>query len=350
MTAQRALLPDGRWHFQHGPIDLVIGADGAARAVARAHAAAWARFENVLAELVAELPGLRLPVRGRCALRGVVARRMWCACKPFESQFITPMAAVAGAVAQELIGAYAREGIARAWVNNGGDIALHLATGASVRVGLVADLARVDPAAGAPALDGDFEVRAALPVRGVATSGWRGRSFSLGIADSVTVLARSAALADAAATVIANAVNVDDARIVRRPAIDLKDDADLGEIEVTVDVPALDAASVTSALQAGRRRAFELQRAGLIHAALLVCQHRFVSVECTARFARPSPQPSPKHAPKWTGGDVLLPLFPKGSGGDVLLPVFPKGRGDDELLPRPPGRGEGALQLTRSPG
>ena len=41
------------------------------------------------------------------------------------------------------------------------------------------------------------------PVRGVATSGWRGRSHSLGIADSVTVLAATAAMADAAATVIA---------------------------------------------------------------------------------------------------------------------------------------------------
>ena len=42
-------------------------------------------------------------------------------------------------------------------------------------------------------LDGDFAVDASLPVRGVATSGWRGRSHSLGIADSVTVLARTAA-------------------------------------------------------------------------------------------------------------------------------------------------------------
>ena len=35
-----------------------------------------------------------------------------------------------------------------------------------------------------------------MPHRGVATSGWRGRSHSLGIADSVTVVARNAAAAD----------------------------------------------------------------------------------------------------------------------------------------------------------
>ena len=278
MQAQRALLPDGRWHFQHGPIDLVIGADGEARALEIAHDAAWARFQTVLPELVAELRALRLPVLGPCPLQGVIARRMWLACRPFHAQFITPMAAVAGAVAQELIACYERAGVERAWVNNGGDIALHLGPGASVKVGLFADLARFDPAHGAPKIDGDFEVGAALPVRGIATSGWRGRSFSLGIADSVTVLARNAAMADAAATVIANAVNVDDPRIERRPANELKDDSDLGELLVTVNVPPLGADQVQLALQAGAARARALQRDGLIHAALLVCQHRASSV------------------------------------------------------------------------
>ena len=282
MQAQRALLPNGRWHLQHGPIDLVIGADGDVEAVARANEAGWARFQTVLPELVSELRALRLPVRGPCPLQGVIARRMWGACRPFHSRFITPMAAVAGAVAQELIAAYARDGVRRAWVNNGGDIALHLAPGAAVKIGLFADLARFDPADGAPRIDADFEVGAALPVRGIATSGWRGRSFSLGIADSVTVLARDAAMADAAATMIANDVDVDDARIVRRPANELKDDTDLGAIAVTVDVPPLDPGQVQAALHAGASRARELQRAGLIHAAVLVCQHRAVSVAAAA--------------------------------------------------------------------
>ena len=278
MHAQRAPLPNGRWHFQHGPIDIVIGAGGEPGAVAVAHDAAWRRFETVLPELVAELRALRLPVRGPCPLQGVIARRMWAACRPYHAQFITPMAAVAGSVAQELIGCYERAGVERAWVNNGGDIALHLAPGAAVKVGLFADLARFDPADGDPCIDADFDLSAALPVRGIATSGWRGRSFSLGIADSVTVLARSAAMADAAATVIANAVDVDDARIERRPANELKDDTDLGDIAVTVGVPPLAAAQVQAALHAGGRRARELQRAGLIHAAVLVCQHRALGV------------------------------------------------------------------------
>jgi uncharacterized protein len=271
MQAQRAPLPGKRWHFQHGPIDIVIGAEGDATALAAAHEAAWARFETVLPELVSELRALRLPVRGPCPLQGVIARRMWHACRPHHAQFITPMAAVAGAVAQELIVAYERNGIRRAWVNNGGDIALHLVPGAAVKVGLLADLAHFDPADGDPHLNADFEINANMPVRGIATSGWHGRSFSLGIADSVTVLAHTAAMADAAA------VNIDDARIVRRPANELKDDSDLGDLRVTVDVPPLPVEAVQAALQAGLRRAHALQHAGLIHSALLVCQHRFAS-------------------------------------------------------------------------
>jgi len=277
MNALRARLPDGRWHFQHGPIDIVIGADGDARAVDAAHEAAWRRFETILAELVAELPVLRRPVReGDCPLRGEVARRMWSACYPYRGRYVTPMAAVAGSVAQELVAAYARDGVTRAWINNGGDIALHLSPGASVRVGLCADLARHvtrDGYAGLPP-DADFEVRDDMPVRGIATSGWRGRSLSLGIADSVTVLAATAAAADAAATMVANAVDVADPRIVRRPAREVRDDSDLGELPVTVDVPPLEDALVQRAIASGLARARELRREGLLSAALVVCQRR----------------------------------------------------------------------------
>jgi uncharacterized protein len=274
---QRAKLEGRRWHFQHGPIDLVIGADGDTPSLEAAHEAAWQRFQTVLRELVSELPALRQPVRGPCALQGVIARRMWGACRPYHSAYITPMAAVAGAVAQELVACYARPGVRRAWINNGGDIALHLAPGASVRVGLFADLARLAPTD--IRADGHFEVTADGPVRGIATSGWRGRSFSLGIADSVTVLARTAAQADAAATVIANAVDVADARIRRAPANALKDDTDLGDLPVTVDVPLLAPAQLQCALQAGEKRARALQREGLIHSAVLVCQSAWRRVE-----------------------------------------------------------------------
>ena len=280
MSAQRTALDGGRWHLHHGPIDIVAEAHGDAVEVAVAHELAWLRFQAVLDELVGELRLLHQPVGEDCALRGPIARRMWDACAPFRAGFITPMAAVAGSVAQELVACYHRPGIERAWINNGGDIALHLAPGHSARVGLFADLARFDLRDTGPlATDGQFELHADMPVRGVATSGWRGRSFSLGIADSVTVLAATAAQADAAATVIANAVDVQDPGIHRLPASACKDDSDLGDILVTRNVGSLAPQQVRRALDAGVARAEALQRMGLVWSVVLVCQGQWRMVQ-----------------------------------------------------------------------
>ena len=127
--------------------------------------------------------------------------------------------------------------MARAWVNNGGDIALHLAPDQSVRVGLYADLARlqVQELMQGLNLDGAFEVTHAMPVRGVATSGWRGRSFSLGIADSVTVLAATAAQADAAASSFC----------VRHPAVPRHATVSALPGSLLATVPVTDAASTS---------------------------------------------------------------------------------------------------------
>jgi len=277
MHATRTRLDAERWHWQHGPIDVVAQAEGDAAAVAAAHEGAWVRFQAVLTELVAELPLLRQPVRVSSGvpcggLQGPIARRMWSACAPFAPDFITPMAAVAGSVAQELIVHYQRPGIRRAWLNNGGDIALHLAPGERLRAGVVRDPGQHLFGSGSGGPDGRFDVRAEDPVRGVATSCWMGRSLSLGVADSVTVLAASASQADAAATMIANAVNVEHPGIVRRPACALRDDSDLGDRRVTVQVPPLPEALTRQALARGAALAQQLQQRGLIWAAVLMCQ------------------------------------------------------------------------------
>ncbi len=205
------------------------------------------------------------------SLEAPIARRMVAACEPYAAQgiFVTAMAAVAGSVAQELIAHFERPGVRRAYVNNGGDIALHLTPGESFDIGLV-----IDPHRLARGVDGQFCVDAGSGVRGVATSGWRGRSLSLGIADSVTVLAPTAAQADAAATLIANAVNVQDSRIVRAPANTVRDDSDLHNLLVTVDVPELPPALVSLALARGADFAEREIAAGRVFAAALTLQGR----------------------------------------------------------------------------
>ncbi len=256
--AVAALLPGGRLHLQHGPIDIVAEAFGFPPAIRGAYARAAGRFATILEELVAELPALRsedTPVEGG------IACRMAAAVAPFRPVFVTPMAAVAGAVAEEVLAALVGPGITRAYANNGGDIALWLAPGERLTCALAVS-------------DGMDRVMVAAtdPVRGIATSGWRGRSFSLGIADAVTVVARTAAMADAAATMVANAVDVDHPGIGRRPARDIRCDTDLGDRLVTVSVPVLAPEERACALEAGLRAAEAFRARGLIEGAALFLQ------------------------------------------------------------------------------
>ena len=255
------MLPDGRrLHLHHGPIDLIVEAFGPAPARAGAYRRAAARFQTVLDQLVAELPTLRARATTEMALAGPVARRMQRAVVAHLPVFVTPMAAVAGAVADEICAALtAGAALDRAYVNNGGDVALYLAPGQ-----------RIDAAIAGGRMAGRATVRAEDPARGLATSGWRGRSHSLGIADAVTVIARSAAEADVAATLIANAVDLPGhPGISRRPARELSPDSDLGARPVTIGVGWLSAAEIAGALDAGADTARAMAGAGLIEGAAL---------------------------------------------------------------------------------
>jgi uncharacterized protein len=264
------VLPDGRrLHLSDGPIDLVIQAWGTAEAIRAAYAAATARTTTILDELCAELALLR---RGAGAAmpfaRGEVARRMQQAVLAHAPHgFITPMAAVAGAVAEAVLAAMTDAAVLdRAYVNNGGDIALQLAAGHVLSVGLVDRPDR-------PSLFATALIQTHDAIRGIATSGWRGRSFSLGIADAVTVLAGAASEADAAATVIANAVDLPDHIAITRVAARAIDpQSDLGERLVTRAVVPLLPAERETALASGAAVARRLAAEGKIHSAALHLQ------------------------------------------------------------------------------
>lgn len=264
-------LDGNRHHFSHGPIDLVIEVDGDPAAAGRALDLAWDRFATVLPELAAELPALRRPCDPAMVFERPVARRMQAAVLPFSRDaFVTPMAAVAGAVADEICAVIDAAGrFERIHVNNGGDIALRLATGRTLRIGLAPD---PEVKAGRSPLTGLIALRGGDGIGGVATSGHHGRSFSLGIADAVTVLARDAASADAAATLIANAVDLKSPKITREPAATLDPDSDLGNRPVTVGVAPLSDAEISKALDAGAARGHEYLGRGLIVAAALHLQ------------------------------------------------------------------------------
>jgi ApbE superfamily uncharacterized protein (UPF0280 family) len=133
---------NGRLHLQHGPIDLIIGVDGAVslelEAYYRHHAYALAhrRFQTILEELVSELPLLKSQAHANSSVpNGSTARRMMVAVSPYaETHFITPMAAVAGAIADEvlsamMVGFTPENRPARVYVNNGGVPHRHVTRG-----------------------------------------------------------------------------------------------------------------------------------------------------------------------------------------------------------------------------
>ncbi len=262
-------------HLNHGPIDLIVRAQGAPDTVAAAYDRATQCFAEILPDLARELGDLRTPVERIRPPTGAVSRSMYSACLPYAKERVTPMAAVAGAVADYVLAAMvASLDLQRAWVNNGGDIAFMLATGQQFACGMKSGPAGHNDL-------GRLVVRAEDGIRGVASSGWAtkdqgGRSFSLGIADSVTVLARTTAEADVAATLIANRVDLPSNTNIRRvTAMELDPDSDLGRRRVTQGVPNLGLVEKRAALQRGADFAYRCRDQGLIRCALLFLQGEY---------------------------------------------------------------------------
>ena len=305
MEPQAAML-GRRLHLQHGPIDLIIEAWGDENEIRAAYSQARDAFTPVLQTLVDELPTLRRDIRTlnespplvrssprkprlelssprkrgspnpAARISGPVAQRMISAVTP-HTDFITPMAAVAGSVADHILGAM-RKGrrLRKAMVNNGGDIALWLGPTetATIGIGNLQDSgATLRP----------MTLSASSGIGGIATSGWHGRSDSLGIADFVTVFAPNDATADAAATLIANAVDLPDSVYITRERADiLSPDSDLGARAVTVAVAPLPASDVRAALSRGLAKADALRKRGVIIGAVLGLQDQILTSTATA--------------------------------------------------------------------
>jgi hypothetical protein len=246
---QKAMLSGNRLHLQHGPINLVIKAIGDAKSVQHAYAFAAQRMEGMLQGLVDNLSLLRSPlyIIDNRRIDDATSQHMISTVRQYRDYFITPMAAVAGAVADEVLAAMKNvDGLDSVFVNNGGDIALHLEPGQKMNIGIVPSLSTAQ-------LNASVEITSEDGICGIATSGWNGHSMSLGIADAVTVLAKNAAIADTVATLIANEVDCDAKCVDRARALDIDPDSDLGERLVTMNVGALQKQAIDNALDRGAK-------------------------------------------------------------------------------------------------
>jgi hypothetical protein len=182
---------------------------------------------------------------------------------------LTPMAAVAGTIADAVADWLLERGLTRIIVDNGGDIAIRLARGETATVG-------VRPQVTSPLISHVIHLDSGRSTWGVTTSGMGGRSFTRGIASAVTVLAADASVADAAATAVANACFVEDKGIIQLPAENIDPNSDLAGINVTTEVGSLSTDKISIALNAARRKAEYLSQKDVIIGAFITLDNVIV--------------------------------------------------------------------------
>ena len=258
---------NNRLFLQHGPIDIVIEAIGKDQELAYKKVKIY--FENLLLNLVRDLRLLKKEVQYNRKFKNVIAQKMQLATQEFYPEFITPMAAVAGSIADSILEVLTNGyDLQKAYVNNGGDVSFYLSKGQKMKSSIAS-------------MENTFtEIKYNHKSRGIATSGWKGRSFSFGVADSVTVLANNAAMADAAATMIANSVDIKDHYLIKKQmAKDLYDDSDLLNKMVTVEVGDLSKKDVLKAIENGHMQATKYLHKNLINSALIQLRGYFCIVQ-----------------------------------------------------------------------
>ncbi len=199
-----------------------------------------------------------------------VVREMWNSCRKIMSTDLTPMAAVAGSIADATADFLTAVGATTSIVNNGGDIALRLMDETRITIGIRSDIA-------SPTVDYKLSVSRTDGVGGVCTSGLGGRSMTRGIASSAVIFASRCSTADAAATEIANHTCIKSPKISRTLARKLDPDSDIGDLDVTEGYEELSDEEIENALNNGLVRAKSLIENGLILGVFLKVCNSFVT-------------------------------------------------------------------------
>jgi ApbE superfamily uncharacterized protein (UPF0280 family) len=193
---------------------------------------------------------------------------------------LTPMAAVAGTIADAVANWLFEQGVTKVIVDNGGDIAVRLAEGESVTVG-------VRPRVTSRHISHVINLDSDRTAWGVTTSGVGGRSLTRGIASAVTVLSTKASVADAGATAIANACFVEDDRIIQLPAAKIDPTSDLKDMLVTTEVGPLSSEKILAAINSARRKADDLSQKGIIDGAFIALGSVYKMAGSMQRYAMP---------------------------------------------------------------
>ena len=258
---------DNKLFLRHGPINIVLEAIGIDKDLAYQNVKEY--FETILEQLVLDMDLLKKEVVFNRKFNNKISQSMQDATEKYSPTFITPMAAVAGSIADNILRVLINDtNLEKAYVNNGGDVSFYLNKNQIMKSSLAAIPNMI------------AEIKYKDKSRGIATSGWRGKSFSRGIADSVTVLADNAAMADAAATMIGNAVDIyNHPKIKKQPANEMYEDSDLKNLLITVEVGLLTKVEIKEALKNGYQTALQYINKDLINTALIQLSEYFCIVQ-----------------------------------------------------------------------
>ena len=258
---------DNKLFLRHGPINIVLEAIGIDKDLAYQNVKGY--FETLLEQLVLDMDLLKKEVVFNRKFNNKISQSMQDATEKYSPTFITPMAAVAGSIADNILRVLINDtNLEKAYVNNGGDVSFYLNKNQIMKSSLAAIPNMI------------AEIKYKDKSRGIATSGWRGKSFSRGIADSVTVLADNAAMADAAATMIGNAVDIyNHPKIKKQPANEMYEDSDLKNLLITVEVGLLTKVEIKEALKNGYQTALQYINKDLINTALIQLSEYFCIVQ-----------------------------------------------------------------------
>jgi hypothetical protein len=258
------LLAPGKVYVDHGPVQMTISAERHGKFLTREVEQAGSLVPEILKSLAVVLPLAKEPwpkIKGVDSLPKVL-RLMTEAVSSTGERNLTPMAAVAGAFADLVADFLLSRKATKVIVNNGGDIAIRLKDKETAEVGIA-------PKVGAQTVTHRLTLKPEDKVGGVATSGLGGRSFTLGIADAVVVAAKSAVLADACATLVANYTNAEVSSIERCLAREIDPNTDIPDLMVTVKVGSLPKRAVQEAISRGLAKTIELVKAGLIYGSIV---------------------------------------------------------------------------------
>lgn len=250
------VLEDGKVFVDHGPVSMVITAREGSRMLTELAAESFPVICRALGELADALPILRLyPDKIRGKMSPGLPDQMVRAVRAVKEPTLTPMAAVAGAMADLVADYLEARGAATVIVNNGGDIALRIHERQGVRMGIVTDIGRGQT-------DEIVTIHEEDGIGGVCTSGLGGRSLTRGIANGVTVFSKRCIQADACATHIANCSYIRSPQVVTKKAGEADPSSDIPDLDIVTDVGVLIAEEIRQGIAQMEKEAERQHRMG----------------------------------------------------------------------------------------